>query len=277
MPRYRLDIEYDGTDFVGWQAQANGFSVQEAIETAIHGFTGKAVRIAGAGRTDAGVHAAGQVAHADLSRDWPEETVRDALNAHLRPHAIAILAARRVGEDFHARFSALRRHYRYRIIDRRAPLALERGRAWHVPRALDAGAMHEAAQRLVGRHDFTTFRAAECQARSPVKTLDALDVTREGEAVVIATSARSFLHNQVRSFAGSLKRVGEGRWSADDLAQALAARDRAACGPIAPPHGLTLMRVDYPDALETDRPVHGFGKDETQQDVQRDETEGGHP
>ena len=245
MPRFRLLIEYDGGPFVGWQRQANGRSVQQAIEEAVESFCGEAVRIGGAGRTDAGVHASGQVAHLDLARDWPDDTVRDALNAHLRPEPVAILAAARVADGFDARHSATARHYRYLIVNRRAPLALERGKAWHVARPLDHAAMHEAAQALVGHHDFTTFRSTECQSASPVKTLDRLEVSRDGERIVIEASARSFLHNQVRSMVGSLKLVGEGRWTTKDLAAALAARDRRACGPVAPPDGLWLVRVDY--------------------------------
>lgn len=245
MPRYRLLIEYDGAPFVGWQRQTNGRSVQQAIEEAAEAFCGEATRIGGAGRTDAGVHASGQVAHLDLARDWPDDTVRDALNAHLRPEPVAILAASRAGNGFDARHSATQRHYRYLIVNRRAPLALERGKAWHVARPLDHTAMHLAAQALVGHHDFTTFRSTECQSASPVKTLDRLDVSRQGERIVIEASARSFLHNQVRSMVGSLKLVGEGRWRAEDLATALAARDRRACGPVAPPDGLCLVRVDY--------------------------------
>lgn len=245
MPRYRLLIEYDGSPFVGWQRQANGRSVQQAVEEAVTAFCGEEVRIGGAGRTDAGVHALGQVAHLDLGRDWPADTVRDALNAHLRPDPVVILEAVRAAPGFDARHSALRRHYRFVILNRRAPPAIERGRAWHVARPLDAAAMHTAAQALVGRHDFTTFRSSECQSASPVKTLDRLDVARDGDRIVVEASARSFLHNQVRSMVGSLKLVGEGRWSARDLASALAARDRRACGPVAPPDGLYLVRVDY--------------------------------
>lgn len=245
MPRYKLTLEYDGTPFVGWQRQANGPSVQAALEQAIMAFTGEAARAGGAGRTDAGVHATGQVAHLDLARDWPAETVRDAVNAHLRPNPVAVLAVERVAADFDARFSATGRAYLYRIVDRRAPLALERHRAWHVGRPLDAGAMHEGAQHLVGHHDFTTFRDAQCQARSPMKTLARLDVAREGEAVLVTAEARSFLHSQVRSMVGSLKLVGEGRWRPQDMGRALHARDRAACGPVAPPDGLYLTRVDY--------------------------------
>ena len=245
MPRYKLLIEYDGTPFVGWQAQAAGTSVQATLARAIEAFAGEPVSVSGAGRTDAGVHALGQVAHVDLGKKWEADTVRDAVNAHLRPHPIAVLAAEPADDGFDARFSARRRHYLYRIANRRADLALDRGRAWRVPRPLDAVAMHAAAQRLVGRHDFTTFRAAECQAKSPVKTLDRLDVVRDGEEVRVLAAARSFLHHQVRSMVGSLVLVGEGKWSADDLAGVLAARDRSACGPLAPPEGLYLVRVEY--------------------------------
>jgi tRNA pseudouridine38-40 synthase len=245
MPRYKLLIEYDGAPFVGWQSQSSGLSVQGVLEAAIAAFSGELVTLQGAGRTDAGVHAFGQVAHVDFRRDWNADTVRDALTAHLRPHPVAVLAADKVSQQFDARFSASKRHYRYRIINRRADLTLDRGRAWRVARPLDAEAMQAAAQRLVGRHDFTTFRHADCQAKSPVKTLDQLDVRREGAEVCIAVSARSFLHTQVRSMVGSLVAVGEGRWSADELAAALAARDRAACAQVAPPEGLYLVRVDY--------------------------------
>ena len=245
MPRYKLVIEYDGAPFVGWQVQDNGVSVQAVLTAAIAAFCGETVVVHGAGRTDAGVHAYGQVAHVDLAKEWDVDTVRDALNAHLRPHPVAVLSAEIVPADFDARFSAVKRHYLYRIVNRRADLALERQRAWRIARPLDAQAMHRAAQRLVGRHDFTTFRAAECQARSPVKTLDRLDVAHRGEEIHIEASSRSFLHHQVRSMAGSLALVGDGKWSADDLARALAAKDRAACGPVAPADGLYLVRVDY--------------------------------
>lgn len=247
MPRYRLTIEYDGTPYAGWQRQENGASVQAAVEQAILAFCGEDVRIRGAGRTDAGVHALGQVAHLDLDKDWPADTVRDALNAHLvkAGESVVILATSRADDDFDARFSATARHYLYRIVNRRAPLAIEKHRAWWVPRSLDHEAMHAAAQVLVGRHDFTTFRSVQCQAKSPVKTLDRLDVARHGETVEIRAAARSFLHNQVRSLAGTLKQVGEGRWSANDVKTALEARDRSACGPVAPPDGLYLLRVDY--------------------------------
>jgi tRNA pseudouridine38-40 synthase len=245
MPRYKLTIEYDGTPYVGWQAQDNGPSVQSVLSDAIAAFAGERAAVAGAGRTDAGVHARGQVAHVDLSKDWDDDTVRDAINFHLRPQPIAVLAAEHVAPDFEARFSAIKRYYLYRIINRRADLTLDLNRAWRVPRLLDAAAMHDAAQRLVGRHDFTTFRSSECQAKSPVKTLDRLDVVRDSGEIRVSTSARSFLHHQVRSMVGSLVHVGEGKWSAADLADALAARDRTRCGQVAPPHGLYLVRVEY--------------------------------
>jgi len=245
MPRYRLTVEYDGRPFVGWQVQGNGVSVQGVLTAAVAAFCGETVHVQGAGRTDAGVHALGQVAHVDLAKAWDADTVRDALNAYLRPHPVAVLTAAPVADDFDARFSAVKRHYLYRIVNRRPDLALDVGRALRVPRRLDAALMHDAAQRLVGRHDFTTFRATECQANSPVKTLDRLDVERDGEELSVHASARSFLHHQVRSMVGSLVQVGEGRWSADDLARALAACDRRACGPVAPPDGLYLVRVDY--------------------------------
>jgi tRNA pseudouridine38-40 synthase len=245
MPRYKLTIEYDGTPYVGWQAQDNGVSVQGVLTAAIAAFASEQAAVGAAGRTDAGVHALGQVAHLDLAKDWDTETVRDAVNFHLRPQPIAVLAVERAAPDFDARFSAVKRHYLYRIVNRRADLTLEQNRAWRVPRPLDAKAMHAAAQRLIGRHDFTTFRSTECQAKSPVKTLDRLDVARDGDEIRITAAARSFLQHQVRSMVGSLVHVGDGKWRADGLAAALAARDRTACGQVAPPHGLYLLRVDY--------------------------------
>ncbi|TPN29576.1 tRNA pseudouridine(38-40) synthase TruA [Mesorhizobium sp. B2-3-3] len=248
MPRFRLDIEYDGSLFAGWQYQADQPSVQQAIEQAIERFCGEAVRLRAAGRTDAGVHATAQVAHADLAKAWPGDKVRDAVNAHLQAAGarVAILRAMAVSDDFDARFSATGRHYLYRILNRRAPSALEKGKVWWVPKQLDAGAMHEAAKILLGRHDFTTFRSTQCQANSPVRTLERLDVSRTGDLIEVRASARSFLHNQVRSMVGSLKRIGEGGWTVGDLKAALEARDRAACGQVAPPDGLFLIGVDYP-------------------------------
>lgn len=245
MTRFRLLLEYDGGPYVGWQRQDNGPSVQQALEDAVFAFCGERVASVAAGRTDAGVHAQGQVVHLDIVKDCSAETLRDAVNFHLKPQPVAVLIAAETAPDFHARFSATGRRYLYRIVNRRAPLALARGRAWWVPVPLDAAAMQEAAQRLVGRHDFTSFRSSICQALSPMKTLDRLDVEREGEEIRIHAAARSFLHHQVRNMAGSLKLVGEGRWRADDLAAALAAKDRRAAGPTAPPEGLCLMEVRY--------------------------------
>ncbi len=246
MPRYKLTIEYDGAPFVGWQRQANGLSVQEAIETAVLAICGERVAVCGAGRTDAGVHARGQVAHVDLPIEWRADRLRDAVNAHLRPRPVAILAAEPVPATFDARFSAIARHYLYRIVNRRAPLAVDHGRAWLVTRGLDVQAMREAAAGLLGKHDFSTFRAAECQARSPLRTLDRLDVERTGDEILIRASARSFLHTQVRSMVGSLEYVGAGKWTAGDLRAALDACDRRRCGIVAPAAGLYLMAVDYP-------------------------------
>src|SRR5258706_4995461 len=245
MPRYKLTIEYDGTPFAGWQIQANGSSIQGALAGAIEGLSGELVVPRGAGRTDAGVHARGQVAHFDLARDFPAETVRDALNFHLRPAPIVILNCEITNDAFDARFSAKARHYTYRIINRRAPLALDRNRAWQVGVPLDASAMHAAAQALIGRHDFTTFRSAQCQAKSALRTLDRLDVEREGETIAIHASARSFLHHQVRSMVGSLKLVGEGKWQPEALRRALESAKRAACGPVSPACGLYFVKVDY--------------------------------
>jgi tRNA pseudouridine38-40 synthase len=245
MPRYKITIEYDGTPYIGWQQQDNGASVQGVLTDALAAFAGERVVVAGAGRTDTGVHALGQVAHIDLSKEWETDRIRDAFNFHLRPRPVAVLKAELVAPDFDARFSAIKRHYLYRIVNRRADLTLEQNRAWRVPRPLDCDAMHAAAQRLIGKHDFTTFRSTECQAKSPEKTLDRLDVTRDGDDVRVTASARSFLQHQVRSMVGSLVHVGEGKWSIADLADALAARDRTRCGQVAPPHGLYLVRVDY--------------------------------
>jgi len=245
MPRYRLSLEYDGAPFVGWQRQDNGPSVQGALEAAIEKLSGERVTVTGAGRTDAGVHALGQVAHFDLVKVFEPGKVRDALNYHLRPNPVSVLEADVADSEFHARFSARSRHYLFRILNRRSPPALETGKVWHVSPKLDADAMHAAAQALVGQHDFTTFRAAECQAQSPVKTLDRLDVSRRADEIHIEASARSFLHHQIRSFAGTLKLVGEGKWTPRDVAEALAAKDHARCGPVAPPDGLYLVRVDY--------------------------------
>lgn len=249
MPRYRMTVEYDGSPYVGWQRQDNGHSVQGAIERAIHAMTGEWISLRAAGRTDAGVHAYGQVCHADLGRDWKAETVANAVNAHLvmAGEHVVILDAERVPESFDARFSATKRHYLYRIISRPAPLAIEAMRAWHVKKQLDHEAMHEAAQMLVGHHDFTTFRSVRCQAKNPNRTMDRITVTRSGELVEIRASAQSFLHNQIRSFAGTLKMAGEGRWTPGDVKAALEARDRTRCGPVAPPHGLYFMQVDYGD------------------------------
>ncbi|MCC6915245.1 MAG: tRNA pseudouridine(38-40) synthase TruA [Rhodospirillaceae bacterium] len=245
MPRFKLIIEYDGAPYVGWQRQDNGPSVQGALEDAVRGYCQVKAVVHGAGRTDAGVHALGQVAHVDIPRDDRPHVVVNALNAHLRPHPIAVLGAEKVDEEFHARFSALERAYEYRILNRRAAPALDIGRVWWVAQPLDARAMHEAAQRLVGNHDFTSFRAAECQAKSPQKTLDQLDVARHADMIVVTARARSFLHHQVRNMVGTLKLVGEGKWSPRDVTDALEARTRSAAGPTAPPGGLYFARVTY--------------------------------
>jgi tRNA pseudouridine38-40 synthase len=245
VPRYKLTIEYDGTGLVGWQRQANGLSVQEALETAFERFCGNRPTVFGAGRTDAGVHALAQVAHVDLAREADPEVIRSAINHHLRPHAISVLDAAPAPPGFDARLSARSRRYLYRILNRRAPPALERGRVWHVAPPLDAVAMREGARHLVGHHDFSTFRDSLCQAKSPVKTLDVLEVTTDGEEIHIAARARSFLHHQVRNMAGTLKLVGLGQWDPDDVATALAACDRRAGGPTAPAEGLALVAVDY--------------------------------
>ncbi|CAN5146437.1 tRNA pseudouridine(38-40) synthase TruA [soil metagenome] len=246
MPRYKLTVEYDGGPFNGFQAQADQPSVQGALEVAVLAFTGETVRLHVAGRTDTGVHATGQVCHVDLQRDRAPDVVRDALNAHLVPQPVVVLKAEAVGDDFHARFSATGRRYLYRILDRRPPPALERGRVWWVKTPLDAQAMAHAATALIGHHDFTTFRDAHCQANSPLRTLDRLTVERVGAEVHLRYAARSFLHRQVRSLSGTLAEVGAGRWSAADVTAALEARDRARCGQVAPPDGLYLTGVDYP-------------------------------
>ena len=247
MFRYKILIEYDGTDYVGWQRQENGLGVQQAIEDAVEKFTGQSVKVFGAGRTDSGVHALGQVAHFDLDREQTPDTVRKALNFHLKPAPIAILQATAVDDNFDARLSATGRSYVYRITNRRSPLTLEKGRSWWVPVPLDAEAMHDAAQGLIGKHDFTSFRATYCQARSPVKTLNSLDVRRNGDVIEFYVRARSFLHHQVRNFVGTLKLVGEGRWTAGDVTAALAKKDRAAAGPTAPAEGLYMVEVIYGD------------------------------
>ncbi|MEE2971164.1 MAG: tRNA pseudouridine(38-40) synthase TruA [Pseudomonadota bacterium] len=245
MTRYKLTIEYDGGAFFGWQRQSGQISVQEVMEAAIRNFCGQDITIFAAGRTDARVHAQGQVAHIDLDRQTTPHEVMSAINAHLRPHLIAVVKAEIVADDFDARRSAKQRHYRYRIVNRRAPLTVDHGRAWLVSVALDTDAMHDAGQLLVGHHDFTSFRASVCQALSPVKTLHRLDVSRRDDEIVIEATARSFLHHQVRNMVGTLKLVGEGTWTSRDVADALAARDRAKGGPTAPPDGLYLMQVDY--------------------------------
>lgn len=245
MPRYSFTVEYDGRPYCGWQRQANGPSVQAALERAIKAFSGEEVTIGGAGRTDAGVHATGQVAHVDLEKTWPAATVLRAINFHIQPDPVVLLDCAEMHEGFDSRFSAIRRSYRYRIFNRSARLTFERGLAWHVKAELDADAMNDAAQEFVGHHDFTTFRHAKCQAKSPEKTLETFSVRREGLFVIAECSSRSFLHNQVRSMVGTLKLVGEGKWKAQDVRAALAARDRKACGPVAPADGLYLTGVDY--------------------------------
>ncbi|XDZ65310.1 tRNA pseudouridine(38-40) synthase TruA [Alphaproteobacteria bacterium LSUCC0684] len=249
MPRYLVRVEYDGTGFVGWQRQDNGPSVQAALENAAGAIIGgrQAVAVQGAGRTDAGVHATGQAAHLDLPDPFDPFKLPLALNAHL-PDEVRVLSAREVSPDFHARFDAIGRAYRYRILTRRVASALERGRVWHVAADLDIAAMQQAAAHLTGRHDFTSFRAAQCQAQSPVRTLDVLSIHQEGEEVAIVAEARSFLHHQIRNITGTLVLVGKGKWHPDDVATALASRDRSAAGPTAPPEGLYLSRVDYPEA-----------------------------
>jgi len=246
MTRYCLTIEYDGTNYVGWQRQKTGSSIQQELEDAVEAFCGERTLVQGAGRTDSGVHALGQVAHVDIIRETDGSTVRDALNAHLRPSPISVLKAQVVPNQFHARFSAQARSYSYRIINRKAPLTTERHFAWHVSTPLDTGSMQLAAQRLIGKHDFSTFRASHCQAKSPVKTLTKINVNRVGERIEIAASARSFLYHQVRNFVGTLRLVGEGKWTADDISDALKACDRKQGGPTAPPEGLFLTQITYP-------------------------------
>jgi len=245
MPRFRLTIEYDGRHYVGWQRQDNGLGVQQVLEEAIEGFAGEAAGLAVAGRTDAGVHALGQVAHVDLEENWETDTVRDAINFHVKPHPVSVLKAEIVDEEFHARFSACGRSYLYRIVNRRPPPTLDRGRVWWVPTPLDATAMSEGASVLIGKHDFTTFRDSECQAKSPVKTLDELAVTVGGGEIRIDARARSFLHHQVRNMVGTLRLLGEGKWTPADLKTALDAKDRTKGGPTAPPVGLYLVSVEY--------------------------------
>ncbi len=245
MPRYKLTIEYDGRPFHGWQRQKDGASVQAALEEAVLAFSGETVTVQGAGRTDAGVHAVGQVAHLDIEKHISLESLQNAINFHLRPQPVAIVHATQVADDFHARFSAVGRHYLYRIVNRRAPLVLEAGRAWNLPGLIEAEVMHEAAQRLIGKHDFTSFRSSACQAESPVKTMDRITVTRKEDEIRVAVFARSFLHHQVRNIVGTLKLVGEHKWTIDKVEEALEARSRAAAGPTAPADGLYLMQVNY--------------------------------
>ena len=245
MFRYKITIEYDGTAYVGWQIQDNGLSVQEVLSTALKNLTGEEFVPKGSGRTDAGVHALGQVAHIDLSKEWNLSKIRDGLNYHLRPAPIAVTKAEVVDEEFDARFSAIRRHYRYVIVNRRARLTIDRAYAWQVPRPLDHELMNEAAQSFVGHHDFTTFRSTHCQAKSPLKTIDTVSVLRDGEKVIVECSARSFMHNQVRSMVGSLAEVGMGKWPVSGIQSAIDAKDRAACGPVAPAHGLYFLKVEY--------------------------------
>ncbi|MER0238595.1 tRNA pseudouridine(38-40) synthase TruA [Fulvimarina sp. MAC8] len=261
MPRYKLTIEYDGSPYAGWQRQADEPSVQAVIEEAAHRLCGTNPVLFGAGRTDSGVHATGQVAHIDLPKPYGGDTVRDALNAHMRDEPVVILHAEEVAEDFDARFSARKRWYRYRIFNRRAPAAILRGKVWWVSKQLDADAMNEAAQVLAGTHDFTTFRSTHCQAKNPIRTLEKLDVMKaEGEEIHIVAMAQSFLHNQIRSFAGTLKLVGEGRWTSEDVRLALKAKDRKDCGPVAPPYGLYLTAVEYTNEPKRTLPPYS-GKD----------------
>ena len=245
MTRFALHVEYDGRPFIGWQRQDNGPSVQAAIERSVHAVTGESATVHAAGRTDAGVHALAMRAHVDVARAIPPFRLMEAINAKLRPDPVAIVACKAVPDDWHARFSCIARHYEYRIVTRRAPLTWERGLAWRVAVPLDVAAMAEGAMHLIGRHDFTTFRSAHCQADSPLRTLDRLNVVADGDRISIFASARSFLHHQVRSMVGCLSLVGQGKWTPHDMAFALAARDRAALGLNAPPDGLYFLRADY--------------------------------
>ena len=249
MSRWKLTVEYDGTGFCGWQRQNNGLAVQQALEDAIEKFSGERVTTHVAGRTDAGVHARAQVAHADIAKETTAEVVRDALNFHLKPHRVAILEVESVSEEFHARFSALARSYRYQILNRRAPAALLADYAWHVSKPLAIEPMQEAAKILIGHHDFSTFRASECQSNSPLKTLDVLAILRDGELIIFETRARSFLYHQVRNMVGTLVLAGTGQWSCDDFKAAFAARNRKAGGPTAPAHGLFFWSVEYPQQI----------------------------
>ena len=258
MPRFAVVLEYNGAPFVGWQVQAHGTSVQGELIAAIARFAGETVVVRGAGRTDSGVHALGQVAHFDLERTWKPDKIRDALNYHLKPHPVAVISCALVPGSFDARYSAVKRQYLYRLLARRARPTLDDGRVWFVPTALDTDLMHAAAQELVGHHDFTTFRASMCQAPSPMRTLDLLACMRFGDEVHIWAEARSFLHNQVRSMVGTLKLVGDGRWTTDDVREALAARDRTRCGTVAPPEGLYLTKVTYPDGALGCPPTEGL-------------------
>ncbi len=245
MPRYKLTIEYDGTDFLGWQAQTASTTVQGVLEAALSHIHNEPVVVHGAGRTDTGVHALGQVAHVDLPKTWDPFVLCNAINGNVRPHLVSVLDAEEVSEEFHARFSATKRRYLFRILNRRAPPSIDKNKVWHVPMPLDADAMHEGAQHLLGSHDFTTFRAADCQAKSPIKTLDRLDVMRFDDVIEVQAEARSFLHHQVRSMVGSLKHVGEGKWQPINMRRALQAKDRSACGVVSPPQGLYLIQVLY--------------------------------
>jgi tRNA pseudouridine38-40 synthase len=246
MARYRFTLEYDGAGFVGWQRQINGFSVQQAMEEAIQRFTGETPSVISAGRTDSGVHAIGMVASADIAKGMPPGKIREALNFHLRPHPVAAVSVDHVADDFSARFDCVKRHYLYRISNRQGPPILNKGRVWHITQQLDVEAMNAAATRLIGKHDFESFRSAHCQSETALKTLDQLEAERVGEEIHIRCSARSFLHNQVRIFAGTLSEVGRGKWSPDDVTTALEAKDRSAAGPTAPAWGLYFVRADYP-------------------------------